>query len=76
MPLFEYSCAECGASFEKLIRSVGSQTEVLCPSCNSGKTQKLMSGFAVSSLGSGPSSYAASAANCAPLPGTGPRSVG
>lgn len=66
MPLFEYSCTECGASFEKLIRSLGSQADVLCPSCNSSKTHKLMSGFAVSSSGNAASSYAASAANCAP----------
>lgn len=67
MPLFEFICNECGTSFEKLIRISGPQTEVLCPACQSNKTQKLLSGFAVaSSGGSAGSSFAASAANCAP----------
>lgn len=67
MPLFEFICNECGTSFEKLVRVSASQADVLCPSCKSNKTQKLLSGFAVSSTsGSAGSSFAASAANCAP----------
>ena len=33
MPIYEYSCPECGAEFEKL---VGPQIAVACPSCASG----------------------------------------
>ena len=67
MPLFEFTCNECGTRFEKLIRTPGSQSDVLCPSCHSNKTQKLLSGFAVTSAGSGgTSAYAATAANCSP----------
>ncbi|MFN8444687.1 MAG: zinc ribbon domain-containing protein [Caldilineaceae bacterium] len=66
MPLFEFICNECGTSFEKLVRVSGSQADVLCPSCKSNKTQKLLSGFAVASSGGAGASVAASAANCAP----------
>lgn len=66
MPLFEFTCTECGATFEKLIRTPSSQGAVLCPSCNSSNTQKLLSGFAVSAAGGGGSAFAANAANCAP----------
>ena len=31
MPIYEYSCEDCGTKFEKLVRRQGD--EVLCPSC-------------------------------------------
>ncbi len=44
MPIFEYRCKECGATFEKLI--LGSlTTEVKCPECNSNNVTKLLSPF-------------------------------
>jgi len=64
MPLFEFICEECQTTFEQLIRSGRSQNDVLCPTCQSKKTQKLLSGFAVSSGSSMTGSV--SAANCAP----------
>ena len=32
MPIYEYSCRDCGAQFEKLIAA---QAAVTCPSCQS-----------------------------------------
>lgn len=63
MPLFEYHCTSCGATFEQLIRSTRTPQEVICPSCKSKETEKLLSGFAVTGGGT---SSSAPAANCAP----------
>lgn len=62
MPLFEYHCTSCGATFEQLIRSTRTAQEVICPSCKSKETEKLLSGFAVAGGAAG----ASSAADCAP----------
>ncbi len=40
MPIYEYSCPECGVEFEKL---VGSQVAVACPSCASGRVIRRIS---------------------------------
>ncbi|MCB0111232.1 MAG: zinc ribbon domain-containing protein [Caldilineaceae bacterium] len=64
MPLFEFKCTACGAVFEQLVRSTRNAQEVICPSCRSAETRKLLSGFAVAGGSSGSTSSAA--ANCAP----------
>lgn len=64
MPLFEYMCVRCGATFEKLVRSTGNQ-EVVCPRCRSVKVQKQVSAFAVKG-GSGQPGSAGGAGACAP----------
>jgi putative FmdB family regulatory protein len=33
MPIFEYSCDDCGTKFEKLLRRATEANEVRCPSC-------------------------------------------
>jgi len=33
MPIFEYSCDDCGTKFEKLLRRAVEANEVRCPSC-------------------------------------------
>jgi len=33
MPIFEYSCDDCGTKFEKLLRRTTEANEVRCPSC-------------------------------------------
>jgi putative FmdB family regulatory protein len=33
MPIFEYSCDDCGSRFEKLLRRVSEADGVRCPSC-------------------------------------------
>jgi putative FmdB family regulatory protein len=46
MPLFEYECAKCHRSFEKLVRSNEAVISQACPSCGSHKTKKRVSAFA------------------------------
>jgi putative FmdB family regulatory protein len=41
MPMFEFRCEECGASFEELVRRTGEEVE--CPKCGSAKLEKLYS---------------------------------
>lgn len=45
MPLYEYSCDDCGERFE-LIRRASDEEPVICPECGS-PARKLLSGFAV-----------------------------
>lgn len=64
MPLFEYLCVSCGASFEQLVRTTKNPQAIVCPVCKSSETQKLLSGFAVKHSGGG--AMSAGAADCAP----------
>jgi len=40
MPIYEYSCRECGVEFEKL---VGANQSVVCPSCESARVMRRIS---------------------------------
>ena len=55
MPLFEYVCVHCGASFEYLVRSSASKEDVACPKCASVEVSKKFSTFGVKggSIGAG-----------------------
>lgn len=64
MPIYEYTCRDCGNDFEKLVRSPLSSDEVECPSCRSKETKKKLSTFA--SKSSGGSAGYTSAAACSP----------
>jgi putative FmdB family regulatory protein len=44
MPIYEYYCDKCDKSFEVLV--LRSDEKVRCPSCDSKKVSRLMSGFA------------------------------
>lgn len=46
MPIFEYRCRDCGAEFEKIVRSDGDP--VVCAECRSRKVERQLSVFAVS----------------------------
>lgn len=46
MPIYEYQCRACKHSFETLVR--GSEQPV-CPACQSGDIERLLSSFGVSS---------------------------
>jgi len=46
MPIFEYRCRDCGAQFEKIVRS--SSDGVVCERCESQHLERLLSVFAVS----------------------------
>ena len=41
MPIFEYTCEECGNTFEEIV--IGQSSEVTCPKCSSAKTKRLLS---------------------------------
>jgi len=43
MPIYEYSCDECGEKFEVLVQTP--DAAVSCPACSSGKVEKLFSTF-------------------------------
>ena len=65
MPIYEYQCQACGEHFDKFVRSISAEVEVVCPACGSGEIRKGFSTFA--SLGSGGGTAAFSAAPaCAP----------
>ncbi|HHX64663.1 MAG TPA: zinc ribbon domain-containing protein [Chloroflexi bacterium] len=64
MPIYEYRCEECGATFEKLVRSMSGQVTVECPECHSAQCRKSISLFGTRSSGS--SLGASSMASCAP----------
>jgi threonyl-tRNA synthetase len=50
MPLFEYSCRECGHHFETLVLS--STSKVACPKCSSRDLEKQFSVFGMGTGGS------------------------
>ncbi|MDD5255426.1 MAG: zinc ribbon domain-containing protein [Candidatus Omnitrophica bacterium] len=45
MPLYEYRCLDCAATFEYLLRQ--SNEEVACPRCRGLRLQRLISTFAL-----------------------------
>ena len=45
MPIFEYHCQECQATFERLILRPQAGTSITCPHCSSAHTTKLFSTF-------------------------------
>jgi len=49
MPIHEYVCKACGRQFEHLLLPAA-KTEPVCPACTSRDLERLMSGFAVSTL--------------------------
>lgn len=63
MPIYEYHCPSCGATFEKLVR-LGSDAPVHCPTCDSDAPQRLISLVAHSSSGSSLSSSMSSPSSC------------
>ena len=64
MPLFEYSCLECGIDFESLVLTNSEMAELKCPACSGTRLEQKVSSFAsVSNNG------ASGAANCAPSGG-------
>jgi putative FmdB family regulatory protein len=45
MPIYEFRCEDCGASFETLVRS-GHRGDAHCPRCNGARLAREMSVFA------------------------------
>ncbi|HID86080.1 MAG TPA: zinc ribbon domain-containing protein [Anaerolineae bacterium] len=52
MPIYEYQCQKCGATFEKFVRSSSAQIELRCPECGSEEVRKVFSLFATSGFSS------------------------
>ncbi len=44
MPLYEYRCSGCGATFEQLMKSNAARPGA-CPQCGGNKLEKLFSSF-------------------------------
>jgi putative FmdB family regulatory protein len=51
MPIFEYSCDDCGSKFEKLVRRSADADAVRCPSCGQDHLTTQYSTFAARSGG-------------------------
>lgn len=62
MPLYEYSCSNCGAEFEKMVRFSEADRLPTCPNCQSQETHKKIS--AVASYGVPSSGTIASSSSC------------
>jgi putative FmdB family regulatory protein len=46
MPIYEYTCPDCHARFQKLVRGFSDPTELACPRCGSTQVQRAVSQFA------------------------------
>ena len=49
MPIYEYACRACGHHFEHLLLPAA-KTDPVCPDCGSRDLEKLLSGFAMSTI--------------------------
>ncbi|MFB3827803.1 MAG: zinc ribbon domain-containing protein [Bryobacteraceae bacterium] len=45
MPIYEYRCAKCGGSFEKLRKIQDADAPTECPYCESEETERQLSTF-------------------------------
>lgn len=45
MPIFEYSCANCGQDFETLVRNADAMEQVSCPVCSDNEVVRKFSAF-------------------------------
>ena len=52
MPIFEYSCDDCGTKFEKLVRRSAEADALRCPSCGQDHLTTQYSTFAAHAGGS------------------------
>ncbi|HEU4385135.1 MAG TPA: zinc ribbon domain-containing protein [Anaeromyxobacteraceae bacterium] len=53
MPIYEYSCRECGRAFEELVVRRSDEVEVKCRKCGSRRVGRLMSRPAATRSGGG-----------------------
>lgn len=66
MPIYEYTCQECEAQFEKFVRSISSSVEVKCPVCGGTHVKKGWSVFGTSGSDGGLGSLSAASSACSP----------
>ncbi len=43
MPIYEYTCKQCGQKFEQIISSSNTDKEVCCSNCQSTEVEKVIS---------------------------------
>ena len=58
MPMYEFACAECDQTFEKLLNFSQADTQQRCPCCGSQETKRQLSSFAVGGSARGGESFA------------------
>ncbi len=46
MPIYEYSCRDCNARFQKLVQGFHNPPGLVCPRCNSSQVLRAVSRFA------------------------------
>ncbi len=46
MPIFEFECLECGATFEKLVKKAVGDEQITCPGCGGQNVEQRISTFA------------------------------
>lgn len=63
MPIYEYRCQACGASFSDLVRMGTRPDEVRCPRCGERQSERLFSAFATGA-GSRSEGSSGAAASC------------
>ncbi len=51
MPIYEYTCKDCNAEFEKFVRSMAAEVEVRCPNCSGTHVKKGWSVFGTGNVG-------------------------
>jgi putative FmdB family regulatory protein len=51
MPIYEYSCQDCGTKFEKLVRRLVDVPEIECPSCGQKHLKQELSSFVAAATG-------------------------
>jgi putative FmdB family regulatory protein len=64
MPLYEFTCEKCGATFEELVGAGLEGLGLTCPECGSEEIEKLVSRFA--SAGSTSTSGGSGGGSCGP----------
>ncbi len=62
MPLYEYTCPNCGTGFEKLVRRFTAEDEATCPNCGGDHARRKLSITADTGRGRGAASFSSGAA--------------
>jgi putative FmdB family regulatory protein len=70
MPIYEYTCQDCHARFEKFVRSMSASVEVKCPQCGGTQVRKGWSVFGTSGSDGGLGGLSAAASSACNPGGT------
>ncbi len=62
MPIYDYQCSDCGATYDILHKVREVEEDIVCPSCSSQKHVRLISAPSFSMHGRGSESHASNAA--------------